>query len=90
MTSNAERQRRYRERSGATSKIGRPIEGECGTPAGYKRHLYNDERPDIACRAAWNAYHAGRRKTNRVSVERATPKTTATTKRSTKVKKRAT
>ena len=54
---NADRQRRYRERKGA--RVGQPPgpapSSPCGTVAAYKRHKRRGEPVDDACRLAYNA-----------------------------------
>lgn len=51
--STADYQRAWRAKQGArTGHPGRPITKPCGTPAAYKRHIRNGEKPCDACRAA--------------------------------------
>lgn len=67
MSTNADRQRRYRERKGA--RVGQgpgPAPSQpCGTLAAYRRHTRRGEPIDDACRLAYNAaqrdYYARRK-----------------------------
>lgn len=61
--SNAERQRRYRERKGARvgQGPGPAPSAQCGTVSAYKRHLRHQETPCKACKAAWAEYHRSRK-----------------------------
>ena len=63
VTSNADRQRAYRERKG--SNVGGPPgpkpSAPCGTVSAYKRHLRHLETPCTECRAAWAEYHRNRK-----------------------------
>lgn len=60
--SNADRQRRYRQRNGARvgDHPGPLPSAPCGTVSAYKRHLRRREPPCVACKAAWAAYHRQR------------------------------
>lgn len=60
--SNADRQRRYRERKGARvgDHPGPVPSAPCGTVSAYKRHLRRHEPTDAACRAAWAEYQRNR------------------------------
>jgi hypothetical protein len=66
MTSNADRQRRYRQRHSTGKPPGRPVTVDHGTPSAYKRHRRHGEQPCEACRLAWNQWqreYQRRRKT---------------------------
>jgi hypothetical protein len=62
MTDRRDYQRQWQEkrRRAAGIKERGPLQSH-GTPAGYRRHRYQDEPACDACRAAWSEYHRQRR-----------------------------